>query len=247
MKSYTGPLHWKAFSKIERKAYASFNVQKANKEKMEYDVREYMGWYVQEYKKLGASGTAIVWRKDDSKPYSLDNVVMRKDNIREGYMGAQHELTPKWLRFANFVFRNAKNRCSNKNTNSYEFYGKKGIRFELEWLSFKEWYKKELGNRDPKGLTLGRIDHSKNYTLDNIELQTRSDNSKERIQRLGSPGQKNKQPILLLDPKNQTKVLKRYSSITEAVNDLGVGYETIIRATRGRAKRSRLFMKFEEK
>jgi hypothetical protein len=38
-----------------------------------------------------------------------------------------------------------------------------------------------------KKASCGRIDHSKNYSLDNIELVEQSENCKERLRRRGNP------------------------------------------------------------
>lgn len=52
-------------------------------------------------------------------------------------------------------------RCNPKNKNSFRWYGKYGIRVCDRWNSFEEFLA-DMG-KCPKGLTLDRIDCSKNY------------------------------------------------------------------------------------
>lgn len=80
-------------------------------------------------------------------------------------------------------------RCTNKNDPRYKWWGAKGIRqeytaheFVIWWL--KEWVKRPFWKRP----NCSRIDHTKNYTLDNIELLECSENATERIERKGVPG-----------------------------------------------------------
>jgi hypothetical protein len=51
---------------------------------------------------------------------------------------------------------------------------------DFKWFK-EEYFKKENWVRP----TVSRKNHSNNYTLDNIELQECSENSKERVKRLG--------------------------------------------------------------
>lgn len=62
-------------------------------------------------------------------------------------------------------------RCYKPGTNSYEDYGGAGIRVCERWYTFANFLA-DMGER-PKGCTLGRIDHTKDYSKDNCEWQTR--------------------------------------------------------------------------
>lgn len=83
-------------------------------------------------------------------------------------------------------------RCENVKCGSYKWYGKKGIRVEISKEDFYLWFFREvrkyyLTHNNIKGCCVGRIDHSKNYTLGNIELISRTENLIEQSMRLGNP------------------------------------------------------------
>ena len=74
-------------------------------------------------------------------------------------------------------------RCNNKKCTGYKDYGGRGIKVEYDSRSFVGWFLNKTKNiliKDIKRFHVGRIDHSKNYTLDNIELVSISENTKER-------------------------------------------------------------------
>lgn len=82
-------------------------------------------------------------------------------------------------------------RCNNPNASDYKFYGAKGIKIEYTRAEFIRWYTKEIKKFSKiKNPTVGRIDHSKNYSLDNIEIQSWHDNVKEMVARNGSPNKR---------------------------------------------------------
>lgn len=67
-----------------------------------------------------------------------------------------------------YVWLGIKKRCRNENNPNYKWYGAKGIEVCEEWLndysSFKEW---ALSNGYEEGLTIDRIDCSRNYEPSN--------------------------------------------------------------------------------
>ncbi len=77
-------------------------------------------------------------------------------------------------------------RCSNPKNSGYKTYGAKGIKVEYTSRQFIAWYLENIKKFKGKKPSVGRIDHSKNYTFDNIEIQSCSDNAKERCDRLGA-------------------------------------------------------------
>lgn len=76
-------------------------------------------------------------------------------------------------------------RCQYPTNRQYRWYGAKGIRVEYSSREFIGWYLAEAARRDISNLVVGRIDHAQNYRFGNIELQTATENAKERIARCG--------------------------------------------------------------
>lgn len=100
------------------------------------------------------------------------------------------ERTRFLLKKARMTYLNIKSRCENTSNNRYKWYGAKNIKLEIAHKEFVSWYLLQNNNKDFIRPSVGRIDHSKNYSLDNIELVETSQNSKERIKRLGTPTSK---------------------------------------------------------
>lgn len=74
-----------------------------------------------------------------------------------------------------------KARCFNPESNSYKWYGKKGITICPEWRDdyfvFKKW---ALRNRYKNGLTIDRIESDGDYEPSNCQWLTSSDNAKKQ-------------------------------------------------------------------
>jgi len=77
------------------------------------------------------------------------------------------------------IYRGMISRCNDKDDKAYKFYGKKGIRVCDEWLdspkSFNNW---AVSSGYDDGLTIDRIDSSKNYSPDNCRWVSPKENSK---------------------------------------------------------------------
>lgn len=94
------------------------------------------------------------------------------------------------IKKAKSAFGNQKTRCNNPKCERYEFYGAKGIRVKYTWEEFSNWYLDNIKLFKGKKPSVGRIDHNKNYTLDNIEIQSIFDNVSDRNDRHGPPTQR---------------------------------------------------------
>lgn len=80
---------------------------------------------------------------------------------------------------AYYSFNCQKTRCGSKKHIAYKHYGAIGIKVNYSLREFINWYLKELNGRDVKNLVCSRKDHTKDYSLDNIKLETRVENSSE--------------------------------------------------------------------
>ena len=75
-------------------------------------------------------------------------------------------------------WRSLRNRCNNKNTWNYARYGGAGIKYDPAWNSY-EAFLEDMGER-PEGMTLDRIDNSKNYCKDNCRWATAAEQQANR-------------------------------------------------------------------
>ncbi len=90
-------------------------------------------------------------------------------------------------------WKNARDRCNRQKNNGFLHYGAKGIRVIYSSRDFISWYEKEWNKRKFWSRpNVSRIDHSKNYSFDNIELIECSENVKERNDRHGNPTKSDK-------------------------------------------------------
>jgi hypothetical protein len=69
-------------------------------------------------------------------------------------------------------------RCYNPNDTSYSKYGGAGVRVCEPWLKFVNFFK-DMGHR-PDGLTLGRIENSRDYCPDNCRWETPTQQTRNR-------------------------------------------------------------------
>lgn len=83
-----------------------------------------------------------------------------------------------------YSWRDQRNRCYSPRHPSYKNYGAKGIRVEYSAREFIGWWIHNKSQKSWRIATVGRLDHSKNYCFENIEMQEKSDNAKEVHERL---------------------------------------------------------------
>ena len=129
--------------------------------------------------KCGKSILRDSWSIKSSHPKSCGCYVQtrRGNNINHAYhtkhgLANNHPLYGKW--------QNMKQRCYNKNNPDFQCYGGKGISVYSKWKDdFKVFYDWSLKNGWELGLSIDRIDSSKNYSPDNCQFLTDSNNSKK--------------------------------------------------------------------
>jgi len=118
-----------------------------------------------------------------------------------------------------WIYEQQRGRCYNKNNPSYIYYGSKGIGVTYTLKEFRLWYRKNVTKFKGDHPHVGRLDHSKSYCFNNIKIQSRSSNIKERNRRVGLPD--NKKPVWIFNIetsqefsfdsiKDTAKFLKRY-------------------------------------
>lgn len=73
-----------------------------------------------------------------------------------------------------------KNRCTNPNARDYAYYGGRGIKVCVRWLSSFEAFLDDMGRRPSPAHTLERRSVSKNYTPANCYWATRETQSRNR-------------------------------------------------------------------
>ncbi len=73
-----------------------------------------------------------------------------------------------------------KQRCLNSNSDSYNYYGGRGITICEEWIDSFEQFYKDVGSMPAKGYTLDRINTNGNYEPSNCKWSTRKEQSINR-------------------------------------------------------------------
>jgi len=106
------------------------------------------------------------------------------------------------------IWQNMKNRCRNKNSTSYKWYGGRGIRVCKKWQSFNGFYE-DMGDSYFSGASIERQDNRKGYSPDNCVWIRRNRQND------------NKSNTLFITAHGRTKRL------TEWAEELGKPYHTL--------------------
>lgn len=133
------------------------------------------------------------------------------------------------------IFHSQKQRCENPSSHRYYLYGAKGVRVEYSAREFIGWYLENLEKKKWIRPTTGRIDHSKNYSFDNIEMQEVELNTKDVWNRHG-PKLKAKRVAVF----KGSKKIAEFDSQSSAARAYGLCRDAISRVLIGRVKRARV-------
>lgn len=108
------------------------------------------------------------------------------------------------------IFCHMKDRCYNKNSRLYKWYGGRGITVCNEWLNdFQTFYDWAMSNGYKENLTIERKDVNGNYCHENCCWITKSEQ------------QSNKRSNLFYSYDGETKTLKQWSK------EFGINYQTL--------------------
>jgi len=78
------------------------------------------------------------------------------------------------------VWIDMRQRCLNPNHKCYRYYGGKGIKICDQWLNYHTFENWGISNGYQKGLVIDRINNEGNYTPDNCQWITQSENAKKQ-------------------------------------------------------------------
>lgn len=123
--------------------------------------------------------------------------------IYEGYLDVAK--CSDEVRRAVYIVGQQYQRCQFSGHVRYKGYGEKGISVKYSTREFVSWWLHNIKTFVGKKPTCGRIDHSKDYSFDNIKMESLEDNSRERMTRLGPPQEK--KPILVLDAETKEPLM----------------------------------------
>lgn len=142
------------------------------------------------------------------------------------------------IKKATICYHNQRRRCYTKTNPRYKDNGAKGIRVIYTREEFVSWFVENYRKFKGKNPSVGRVDHSKGYSLDNIRFESLADNSMERIIRCGPT--KERKRIFIIDYKNNEKLML-CESINQAAHFSGVRKEHIRKYCLGKLKQSKGF------
>lgn len=150
-----------------------------------------------------------------------------------GTLNTRSDKMTKVVRRAQGVFNGQRQRCINKNVKHYKNYGARGIRVQYTARDFIGWYLSEIEKRKFKMPSVGRIDHDKDYSFDNIQMVEQAENAREMYHRTGGNKEVQKRAVVLVHGDECYK----FSSVKEAAEFAGVTQVRISQAARSEQKK----------
>jgi hypothetical protein len=107
-------------------------------------------------------------------------------NIYTGPLSNPNDMKCGPTKQAYVSWREQRTRCYNKKREKYKNYGAKGIDVKYTSREFIGWWLENIKTFKGNNPTISRIDHNKNYEFGNIRIESRSENSSERNNRVSS-------------------------------------------------------------
>lgn len=158
--------------------------------------------------------------------------------VKQGAYPKEHRIK------ANTAWGKINSRCGNPKDPKYKNYGALGIAVMVSQEEFIHWYCQKLEKwvLPLKSASVGRVDHSKGYSLDNIQIESVSHNSIEMHSRrkdysyfTKAGSEKNKKRILLKDYKTGEHLMV-FDSLSDAAKITGCLKSNISCVALGRGK-----------
>lgn len=140
---------------------------------------------------------------------------------------------PVFERRAYYIWMEQRNRCQNPKHPFYAHYGAKGIRVEYSSREFIGWWVAEMKTFKGQKPDVSRIDHSKNYSFDNIFLDEHRSNVQERNTRLGNPSPRKQ--VFAYD-RTTLKLLGTFEHTRQAAKAMGTNQRSVVLCCTGKAK-----------
>jgi len=113
---------------------------------------------------------------------------------------------------------------SQKTRNTRNYTSREFIAWWLHNIKLKKW----------KFPQCGRIDHDKGYSFDNIKMEERSDNTKERNSRKGNPGRSHRAVFSFY--RDNPTVVRGFPSKVSAARFYGIDEKTVYNHCMGKSK-----------